>query len=111
MIKFMALGAVAAALFGGQGALGAVRQVESESVRVSGSKVSGVHYSLSKTQPGMVTAVSFSLEPANARTVFVRLSPDDPGRLCGSREGSVTCDLGTGYAAEAVTLLEVTAAS
>ena len=111
MIKYMALGAIAAALFGGQGALGAVGHVESESARVNDSKVSGVHYSLSKTEPGMVSAVSFTLRPANARTVFVRLSADDPGRLCTNREGSVTCDLGTGYAAEAVTLFEVTAAS
>ena len=108
MIKFIALGAIAAAFFGGNGAIGAVGAVKSESSKVSASDVSGVEYALSKTKPGMVDSVSFTLKPAGAKTVLVRLSADDAGHTCTKRAGRVTCSLGAGYSAEAVTLLDVT---
>lgn len=111
MIKFIALGAIAAALFGGQKVADAALQAESASAPVSAAKVSGVEYSLSKTKPGMLAAVSFTLGPASASTVFVRLSPNDAGRSCANRNGLVTCELGSGFAAEAVTQLDVTVAA
>ena len=73
---------------------------------VSGFTVSSISYSLAGD---VLDGVSFTLAPADARTVKVRLAPGEPWSTCSIAAGAVSCPLATNVAAAAA--LEVVAAS
>ena len=73
---------------------------------VSGFTVSSISYSLAGD---VLDGVSFTLAPAGARTVKVRLAPGEPWSNCSIAGGRVSCPLSTSVAAASE--LEVVAAS
>ena len=73
---------------------------------VSGFTVSSISYSLTDDT---LDGVSFTLAPAGARTVKVRVAPGEPWSTCAIAGNAVSCPLATPVAAAAA--LEVVAAS
>ena len=73
---------------------------------VSGFTVSAISYSLAND---VLDGVSFTLVPAGARTVKVRVAPGEPWSSCAIAGSAVSCPLATSVAAAAA--LEVVAAS
>ena len=73
---------------------------------VSGFSVSSISYSLADD---VLDGVSFTLAPAGARTVKVRVAPGEPWLSCSIVGDAVSCPLSTNVAAAAA--LEVVAAS
>ena len=58
---------------------------------ISGYAISGVHYELEGT---VVSAVSFSLDPPDARTARIRVSPSGGWLPCTIATGVASCALG-----------------
>ena len=75
------------------------------SAAISGYEVSSIHYELADET---IDAVTFELEPADARTVKVRLAPAAAWTTCGVAGASVSCPVATSISA--ATALEVVAA-
>ena len=59
--------------------------------QTSGYAVSNVHFSPDARNPANLSAVSFSIEPANARSVRVQLSTNGAWYTCTDTAGAVTC--------------------
>ena len=58
----------------------------------SGYAVTGIHYRLDRANPAVLDGITFSLTPANAATVRVRLSSTDAWHDCRVQAGLASCD-------------------
>lgn len=76
---------------------------------ISGYAVADVHYALSAADPSGFGAVSFTLSPAGASIVRIRLAAGGEWQACSAAVIRTTCELPGGELLAAADLLEVTA--
>jgi len=60
---------------------------------ISGYTISQVRYTPDASDPRKLASVSFAIDPAQARTVNVRLSAGDDWHSCSVASGQVDCQL------------------
>lgn len=80
-----------------------------DAAAVSGYAVADVHYALSAADPSRIGTLSFTLRPAGASTVQIRLAGGGEWHACRVFGGRVTCELPGGEPLAAADRLEVAA--
>lgn len=80
------------------------------SEQISGYMISAVSYDLDATDPSVIDGVSFSISPANAKTVKIQLTNGGQWFSCNNSGGSVSCAINGAVSALEADILRVVAA-